>query len=337
VQEIKHEKCKLVAFKKWLCGAFKGGDMNQTKESSGVIHYRYWILILLLIVIAIATDRWTGKEGFTDYLSNAATMTSLLLGLVAIIYSFVSNSTISSSLGSINTVSDEVDSVNKQIGEYIALARDIEKAGRDNVVNMAEISSGMKEKLGEFAELLTAMGDKNNEMHDLLSKLPGRLDDLDKRVGEISLGAKPKKAEGAAGTAVAHVENKIVDRLFDRSSAAEIFALYFCVKVWRGDKALDISELCRVLDVSSVEQMIHGFVRCLDSIGIVGIHSEDKEKAADGLYTIDRMNGYLSDNVEKLLEKFLVDKYEEGDSMLKEWRDTIVEVDKHFNASAADV
>jgi len=55
------------------------------------IHFFYCILILVIAIIAIATDRWTAQKDFTAYLSNAATMTSLLLGLVAIFYSFISN------------------------------------------------------------------------------------------------------------------------------------------------------------------------------------------------------------------------------------------------------
>ena len=303
---------------------------DQSKCHS-VVHYRYWILILVLIVIAIATDRWTGKEGFTDYLSNAATMTSLLLGLVAIIYSFVSNSTISSSLGSINSVSNEVGAVNKQLGEYVLLAKEIEKSGRENVVSMEGVSSEMKKKLGDFAHLLTAMGEKNSAMHDLLSKLPDRLDDIDKKFGEVSFAAKEKAAEGPAGKSGGEVENEIVHRLFKRSSAAELFAIYYCVKAWKGTKELNISELCKVLDVPSIEQMIHGHIRCMDSVGLMGIHSENKERAMEGYYVLERMNKYLSDNVGRLLEEFLTETYEDDDSMLKVWRDTLVDVDKHFD------
>ncbi|MDZ4057086.1 MAG: hypothetical protein U1D69_08985, partial [Polynucleobacter sp.] len=55
------------------------------------LHFKYCVLILGMIIIAVATDRWTARQDFTTLLSNAATMTSLVLALVAIFYSFISN------------------------------------------------------------------------------------------------------------------------------------------------------------------------------------------------------------------------------------------------------
>jgi hypothetical protein len=83
-----------------------------------VLHFRYCGLIAVMIFIFVVTDRWTDKGDFTSYLSNAATMTSLILGVVAIFYSFISNDGMSRSLGSVNTVADEVRQVRGDIKEF---------------------------------------------------------------------------------------------------------------------------------------------------------------------------------------------------------------------------
>jgi len=79
------------------------------------LHFYYCGLIAAMIVVFLISDRWTGQANFTAYLSNAATMTSLLLGVVAIFYSFISNDGMSRSLGSIHMVTDEVRQVRSDI------------------------------------------------------------------------------------------------------------------------------------------------------------------------------------------------------------------------------
>ena len=61
--------------------------MEQSCEKLS-LHFKYCGFIAVMVVVAIATERWSTSKDFTTYLSNAATMTSLLLGVVAIFYSF---------------------------------------------------------------------------------------------------------------------------------------------------------------------------------------------------------------------------------------------------------
>lgn len=76
-----------------------------------------------MVIIAIATEKWSSKGEFTTYLSNAATMTSLFLGVVAIFYSFVSNDSMSRSLGSITTITSEVGAVRDEINNFVGITK----------------------------------------------------------------------------------------------------------------------------------------------------------------------------------------------------------------------
>ena len=105
-----------------------------------VLHFRYCGLIAVMIFIFVVTDRWTDKGDFTSYLSNAATMTSLILGVVAIFYSFIANDGMSRSLGSVNTVADEVRQVRGDIKEFAQQTkRSTETATENN--NLVEAAS----------------------------------------------------------------------------------------------------------------------------------------------------------------------------------------------------
>ncbi len=120
---------------------------NMTTENEKLrIHFAYCVAILLLAIVAIATDRWSTQAKFTEYLSNAATMTSLMLGLVAIFYSFIANDGLSKSLGNINHVSQAVDESKREISEYLALTRTALAAGERNNEVMSAVSAEVKSK-----------------------------------------------------------------------------------------------------------------------------------------------------------------------------------------------
>lgn len=299
---------------------------NNILNPAGTLHYRYCLLILTLIVIAIASDRWTEKDGFTDYLSNAATLTSLLLGLVAIFYSFISNSSISSSLGSITSVSSDVERINKQIGEYVSLAKDIESAGRDNVNSLGTISSEMNQGLKEFACLLKSMDEKNSAMHDLISNLPGKLDDLEEKFTQAASNEKQKTPNETNTRAL--VSDKSIIRLFDRSSFYEIFIVYCCVEAWKSTKIIDPKEICEVVEIHQRTKEAESFIRCLDAIGAIEVFTEDKE---ENIYHISRINNYLLNNARDLtikeMKKNLTD-----DVAYSIWDKTLTDVEEYYSA-----
>lgn len=71
------------------------------------LHFIYVTIILGLVIICLATAYSinSGSPHLVDYVTFAATVTSLVLAVLAIFYSIVSNRDLSSSLGSLQTTS----------------------------------------------------------------------------------------------------------------------------------------------------------------------------------------------------------------------------------------
>ena len=65
-------------------------------------HFLYIVGILLAIIIILVTYKFGDNDKLIDYLKFGLTITSLFLALIAIIYSFISNSTISNNLSTID-------------------------------------------------------------------------------------------------------------------------------------------------------------------------------------------------------------------------------------------
>ena len=163
------------------------------------LHFKYCALIALLAFIAMATERWSQKETFTTYLSNAATMTSLLLGVVAIFYSFISNDSLSRSLGSISTVSTEVQGARHQIGQFLDLTKSATDASASNTTLVQAASQNLTTNLESLQQTLKAIADQNTTLRELVAVLPSRLEVLESKVGDVAeaLGEKPPQAQSA--------------------------------------------------------------------------------------------------------------------------------------------
>lgn len=91
------------------------------------IHAFYILLILCGIIILLITVKWVEIPSLVQYLTFALTVTSLVLAMLAIVYSFYSNTTFSQTIGTLNSVSKDVATSAKELNEStIALSRQVE-------------------------------------------------------------------------------------------------------------------------------------------------------------------------------------------------------------------
>lgn len=249
--------------------------MNEKKPINS-LHYRYVIFMLLAATVFLMTDRWTGKGDFTQYLSNAATMTSLLLGVIAIFYSFISNSTMSSSLGSISEVSKDVREVGDQIAEYHENSASLMTAGQKSTAAMENFSKHIGSNLTEFHALLKDMDTKNIAMRDMMASMPTKIDQLEEKFNQVSSLMQKQKP---VSTTTSNGSDWNLKRFTKRSSPAENLMTYACILHAEAEKLFDLEKVIKVLNLSKISDMNH-FIRCLDSVGyitLVTVHDQPHE------------------------------------------------------------
>lgn len=92
------------------------------------IHFAYILAIMLAAIIILVTVHWGGVSDLVSYISFALTLSSLILALIAIVYSFVSNGNLLRTLGSLdnvaNSLSVSTDSLKSTTDE---LAQEVER------------------------------------------------------------------------------------------------------------------------------------------------------------------------------------------------------------------
>lgn len=239
-------------------------------DNNSNLHLKYWIFILTLLIIWIATDRWTAQKDFTTYLSNAATMTSLLLGLVAIFYSFISNDGLSKSLGSITTVADEVGETRHQIEKYLAQTKEATNLSSENATLLKMASGDVTSALTSLSTTLKEITEQNSSLQDLVSVLPTRFDQLESKFVGVAnmIGEKPIRPIEPAGTPALAVTPEAVSIFLKRSSLIYNLLSYACVLAQQKKMPLRMEDLNSALSLNMAAAMA-GFLACMDSMRLI--------------------------------------------------------------------
>lgn len=237
----------------------------QTDYDRLLLHFKYCACIALMLVIAIATDRWSAKPDFTTYLSNSATMTSLLLGVVAIFYSFISNDSMSRSLGSITTVSSDVQAARHEIGQFVATTKTTNEISERNTNLVQNSSANLTISLSKLELTLSEIANQNQTLNSLLGGLPTRIDQLESKVVDVAkaLGEKPQQLQPAA--IPDDIPPRAITRFLARSALSQNLLAYACVLASTENKQLGISLFCKAVGFDT-PSVYHGYLSCMQAM-----------------------------------------------------------------------
>lgn len=152
-------------------------EIRNSSSDTLKIHFFYVVVILAGIIVLLATRNWTELKGFTDYLSVAATITSLVLGVLAIIYSFVSSNSTNSSLGSIESSAHDIRSIGADLRRIVSegqqLQNEAESKNREfhQLVGDLQVAvEGISSKTAEIAGTVQGLPSQFGELRDEMRK-----------------------------------------------------------------------------------------------------------------------------------------------------------------------
>lgn len=224
------------------------------------IHFFYVCLLLSLTIIVLVSFNWTSLEGFTDYLSVAATLTSLVLGLLAIIYSFFSSGSINQSLGSLEDASRQMRLV----------AQDFKVLASDSS-NIQQKAENRTERLHDLIENMQGALDK---LASTTQSLAGSVDTLPERITNAQKSAEPVNL-----TSVESGSSRSEDRVtlfLNRISPLGLVAVYAGLKAYEAGRYVDFEKLVGERSVD----YIWGFLVAASSADIFAMDYMNKKLGA---------------------------------------------------------
>lgn len=182
-----------------------------------IVNLRWIVGILAAIVIALLTAMWAKVEIVNDHISFAATLMSLLLAVLAIVYAFVSNSQFS------NNISALLAAANKTTG------------AAQNINSAAE---RLEEIVAQLPSSIARVEQKIDSAHQAITQ---------------KFSEPPPQRTAAATTATTHPAQKDADiqRVISGASLHGLIAIYLASAVFAKGESKATYDLNEVPNLSS--------------------------------------------------------------------------------------
>jgi hypothetical protein len=271
------------------------------------IHFLYCAILSGLIIILIASDRWTGSKDFTQYLTNSATMTSLVLALVAIFYSFVANDGLSKSMGNISTVANDVKDSKDQIADFLAQTTSSNEVARNNAKIIEAVSAEVSSTLSALGSTLSAIKTQTDSLNSTVSTLPPRLDVLETNLIDATRLSGEKVLNVQAVSTALRDEDIL---RFNRSAALIVnLVSYACVLSQQTNKPLVLGEFTKAAE-SKLEDFLAGGLGVMAAIGIITF-TYTNEPNSYRTYHVSFVHPKLADSIKGYFLEFIKLQYKD--------------------------
>lgn len=290
------------------------------------LHFKYCSIMAIATIILIANDRWSGSKEFTTYLSNAATMTSLFLGVVAIFYSFISNDSMSRSLGSISTITNEVRDVRNEISEFVDLTKKASEISSVSTELVRDASVTLTTSMASLHETLVSLANQNETLRGLVSNLPTQIDQLDIKVADVAKAIGEKPQQNQTVIIPADLPRKTIEHFLSSSSLTYNLLTQACVVAADKEKILCIIDVAKAIDYPSSNNL-QGFMACMHSMKLL---SRDILKGKPGYYKITDIHPVIKEISRIKYLQYVESFYVTDSDERKNWLDRLEKVEALF-------
>lgn len=171
------------------------------------LHYIYWIIILILTNIALFSYYYSGDDNLTSMIAFAATIASIILSVLAIFMSLLSNNSVGGMLHKVRDMHDAVILIPGTLNESIS--------------NLKETTSDLKILNTDVNKSLDTLGHKLQELEDHLTE-------NDKKIQEIVDNITSTNSRGLVEIE-APSESLVIQYLNVMSLNGQILLYAFCL------------------------------------------------------------------------------------------------------------
>jgi hypothetical protein len=264
------------------------------------LHYRYWLLILGLFILFLTTEKWSDSQHFTTYLANAATLTSLMLGLSAIFYSYISNESLSSSLGMVSTISKSVREVESNAISTLEESKAANRSLRLTTDDLSDAANSLGSTLINLRDLAVSLNATSSSLSDHVQIIIPSMTRVDEGVDALCRFLI-KDSASTRSIAMEHedsvtLRNDRVDQLAnDLLDSASIQLHYFIAALsvyasGRNNGKMDAKEIAAACNMPPT--MLISFIAFMQQIGLINCtfvndttaHANQEHKSTKWIY-----------------------------------------------------
>jgi hypothetical protein len=277
------------------------------------IHFFYVVLILIAAIILLATRKWTAIEKFTDYLTAAGTMISIVLGVLAIIYSFVSGDSISKSLGNVASTIHDLQAARKELTDVVDAASDLATVSRLSSNELNSVLDNVRREVEELKMTSSQLNTSTEGIAKVVGQMPERLDNIASRLDETLKNSKP------SGMEPIQLQEPLAEKLLKKCSIYGVAILYASALSLEKNKVISLRTKPFVEDT----EYCYGFITAVNAVGIL---IYDVEKKLDRRFQTIAFPITSAQVLEKTRERF-----RDRDEELRLVEDMFKDIDFYFS------
>ncbi|KAA6342133.1 hypothetical protein EZS27_010088 [termite gut metagenome] len=131
---------------------------NSNSKTINILHFIYVVIILALILIAVFTTFFYKENEIVHLISFAATITSIILSVLAIFITVLSNNSITGLISSISHIPPLIDKMNESSGRVIQSVDKMEEIQTDLINSSEKVKDStrrMENTLNQKMEIIT--------------------------------------------------------------------------------------------------------------------------------------------------------------------------------------
>ncbi|WP_270621237.1 hypothetical protein [Parabacteroides merdae] len=270
----------------------KGSETNIIK-----IHFIYVVFILVVIIIVLLSCRLSDNQSFVDIVSFAGTLTSIILSVLAIFITVLSNDSFSNLMEKIRGLTDSINPLKIKIDES---------------------SDKMKDTIGELnktnQELKNSSQDINKVIQNLEKNICNQVKGIENKMDKLLSPSNDL-------TSTHYMENcdANVDYFVESTSVLGLQVLYCCALYEKSKKNLYLSRYCSYIG-SSLDDIYYvwGFLVAAKSAGYIdfiikgnGYNLIFKDIKCNPLLTVDKIKKGLQQKLNSTKDESGIKKIED--------------------------
>lgn len=244
-------------------------NLSDSKLTTLKLHFFYIVLILSGCLIAVATGEWTKLDGFTEYLSVSATLTSLVLGVLAIIYGFISSNSTNNFLGSVEASAREMKDVGTALQTVLSKGQDLQTKAQDRNEELHAL-------IGNLRDTIEALSASTTNIAGAVETIPLKIESL--RAELANKATTPNTASPLQPVAQT-LQSDQVKQFLAASSPMGLSALRSLQQAKYRTRPCDLGFIFKDKYFDSFDY-VHGYLVASSCLGIVEFELENKSRTA---------------------------------------------------------